>query len=74
MRMVLQSAFTDLFLVRNNGWTRTLADARVFEEWLDAYEFTLEEALVDTYIVPLPTGEMAECIAEPSELSELELK
>ena len=76
MRMILQSAFTDHYLTQSGTWTRTATEARIFEEWLDAYEFTLEQDLVDTYIVPMPEPEPSSdsIPALPEMLSELQLK
>ena len=76
MRMVLQSAFTDRYLARNRDWTADLSKARIFDEWLEAYQFTLDQELVDTFIVPLAV-ESAPAISPldgPADVPELQLK
>ena len=76
MKMLLQHAGTGLYVQSKGKWTDNPRLARGFEEWIDAYDYTIFNCLTDTFIVPLAVeySLVPPPIAQQHQVSELDLK
>ena len=73
MKMMLQQASSGLYFKSKGEWIADFNKARVFDDWADAYEYSIFQKVSDSFIVPcvgIPGSERS----DPGSMSVLSIK